>query len=150
MLSRCFVQAFEHENLHKAFRTRYGLFSAESESSNLDAREHALAMREELQEIVDRFRDRDRPCHICVFGLMGHGKSRFINMMLTALTKEPSALGGGSAGSNRTIIHEYAAQVALIQLHIVIYTVTDTNANVDVDVDTHLHLHTYIHIHFQR
>ena len=97
-------QSYEHENLHKTFGDKYELFRAERESSNLDAREHALAVREEMQEIVDKFRDRDRPCHLCVFGLMGHGKSRFINLMLTALSKEPSVHGVGGAESTDKVV----------------------------------------------
>ena len=104
-------KSYRHENLHKAFHETYELFTAENESRNLDAREHALAVREELQEIADKFRDRDRPCHICVFGLMGHGKSRFINLMLTALAKEPSAqtahaarVEGGDGGVGETVV----------------------------------------------
>ena len=87
-------ESFEHENLHETFSENFALFAAESESRNVDAKEHAMAVRDEIQEIVDQFRDRDRPCNICVFGLMGHGKSRFINLMLTALSKEPSAEAG--------------------------------------------------------
>jgi hypothetical protein len=93
-------QSYEHENLHKAFGDKYELFAAENESRNADAREHALAVREDMQEIVDKVRDRDRPCHICVFGLMGHGKSRFINLMLTALSKEPPTTSNTRAGAD--------------------------------------------------
>ncbi len=48
-------------------------------------------LREELQLIVDQSKDRDLACHICVFGLMGHGKSRFLNLMLTAVTQNGGA-----------------------------------------------------------
>jgi hypothetical protein len=80
-------ESYEHENLLTGFRDNFELFTVENESKNLDALEHALAVREEIQELADDFKDRDRPCHICIFGLMGHGKSRFINMMLTAVSQ---------------------------------------------------------------
>ena len=46
-------------------------------------------MRSVLQEIVDESRDTDRPCHICVFGLMGHGKSRLMNLLITSVGNPP-------------------------------------------------------------
>ena len=45
-----------------------------------------------MQLLVDKSKDRDVNCNICVFGLMGHGKSRLLNLILTAVSKEPSSM----------------------------------------------------------
>ena len=42
-------QSYEHENLHMTFEEKYELFKAENESKNIDAREHVLATREDIQ-----------------------------------------------------------------------------------------------------
>ena len=56
-----------------------------------EAREEAIALHTELRGVVDSAKSRDNPCHICVFGLMGHGKSRLINLMLAAVATPPAA-----------------------------------------------------------
>jgi hypothetical protein len=56
-----------------------------------EAREEAIALHMELRGVVDSAKSRDNPCHICVFGLMGHGKSRLINLMLAAVATPPAA-----------------------------------------------------------
>jgi len=47
--SHAWHQSYEHENLHMTFKDNYELFAAENESRNIDAREHALGTREEIQ-----------------------------------------------------------------------------------------------------
>ena len=47
--SHAWHQSYEHENLHMTFKDKYELFAAENESRNIDAREHALGTREEIQ-----------------------------------------------------------------------------------------------------
>ncbi|EKX50680.1 hypothetical protein GUITHDRAFT_103273 [Guillardia theta CCMP2712] len=80
---------FAHENLLAEFSSKFHLFRQVEENKNMEAYEHGLIIREDIQNILHKFRDRDRPCHICIFGLMGHGKSRFINLLLTGLSRQP-------------------------------------------------------------
>lgn len=43
-----------------------------------------------LQKTVNDSKDGDSACHVCVFGLMGHGKSRLLNLILTSVSNPPN------------------------------------------------------------
>jgi hypothetical protein len=63
-----------------------------SESSNATAQSRAQKLRDQTQLMVNNTLDGDSVCNICVFGLMGHGKSRFINLLFTAVQNDVESL----------------------------------------------------------
>ena len=77
------------QNFAKTFR-EFDLKTKESGEHAPACRDKVLALREELQRIADSTKNTDPACHICVFGLMGHGKSRLLNLILTALPTDES------------------------------------------------------------
>ena len=62
------------------------------EASNKTAQARAQKLRDQTQLMVNNTLDGDNVCNICVFGLMGHGKSRFINLLFTAVQNDVESL----------------------------------------------------------
>ncbi|KAJ1469505.1 hypothetical protein T484DRAFT_1919108 [Baffinella frigidus] len=81
------------QEILKTFSTRFQAFDAKSgeDMRSEEARHETVALHTELRGVVDESRSRDNPCHICVFGLMGHGKSRLINLLLASVATPPAS-----------------------------------------------------------
>lgn len=62
------------------------------EASNKTAQARAQKLRDQTQLMVNNTLDGDNVCNICVFGLMGHGKSRSINLLFTAVQNDVESL----------------------------------------------------------
>lgn len=81
-----------------------------SECCNTQARSRAQKLRDQTQLMVNNTLDGDHACNICVFGLMGHGKSRFINLLFTAVQNDVESLSAAvpsGAGSTTRAYSRY-------------------------------------------
>jgi hypothetical protein len=86
-----------------------------NESSNKTSQARAQKLRDNTQLMVNNTLDGDSVCNICVFGLMGHGKSRFINLLFTAVQNDAESLSAivpSGAGSTTRAYSRYALPVA--------------------------------------
>ena len=86
-----------------------------SESSSKAAESRARKLRDQTQLMVKNTLDGDSACNICVFGLMGHGKSRFINLLFTAVQNDPESLSSvvpSGAGSTTRAYSRYEVPVS--------------------------------------
>ncbi len=86
-----------------------------SEHSNKTAESRARKLRDQTQLMVDHSLDGDSVCNVCVFGLMGHGKSRFINLLFTAVQNDPESLSSvvpSGAGSTTRAYSRYELPVS--------------------------------------
>ena len=89
-------------------------YTVGSESSNRAAQSRAQKLRKQTQLMVDNTLDGDSTCNVCVFGLMGHGKSRFINLLFTAVQHDAEALSSvvpSGAGSTTRAYSRYELPV---------------------------------------
>jgi hypothetical protein len=85
-----------------------------SEYNNKAAESRARKLRDQTQLMVNNTLDGDSTCNICVFGLMGHGKSRFINLLFTAVQNDAESLSSvvpSGAGSTTRAYSRYELPV---------------------------------------
>jgi len=86
-----------------------------SESSQKSSQARAQKLRDNTQLMVNNTLDGDSACNICVFGLMGHGKSRFINLLFTAVQNDVESLSAvvpSGVGSTTRAYSRYALPIA--------------------------------------